>query len=359
MGTMAGWDGAYWPGHHIQVYVKLRDPLHERMHLFLLVSLREDAKRLDSGYLRCYPLVQKDPIRGAYLVNVYVPGFAGKYTLDVHYFETTRTQRGRRRHNERDCKMRVWHDQSGMTGEGSEVPPAAITPKESFEFRVVAHPLLSASGEPVESLRRQRRQHNVKLFMIRHLEALFEHHGARWSELPIPRLGLSLPAEWWTANDDRNLLLGVYRHGWGRLKALRQDETIGFSSSALHLRLHPTSAFHESSALSGVHASAEPCWSSSVEMGEGASSSTVCVDFPNAAVLNKRVTRLIEALITAPGDKKAVVKKSKTLNLEKATKKEAQQQLGNEERGIEETIPSKDSDDDLVFIAEKKRPLAE
>jgi len=342
-------------------------------------------------------------------VNVYVPGFAGKYTLDVHYFETTRTQRGRRRHNgtrikrkprrewvccseadlpyafdtERDCKMRVWHDQSGMTGEGSEVPPAAITPKESFEFRVVAHPLLSASGEPVESLRRQRRQHNVKLFMIRHLEALFgpsllaptpkffpvltmptyvhkaEHHGARWSELPIPRLGLSLPAEWWTANDDRNLLLGVYRHGWGRLKALRQDETIGFSSSALHLRLHPTSAFHESSALSGVHASAEPCWSSSVEMGEGASSSTVCVDFPNAAVLNKRVTRLIEALITAPGDKKAVVKKSKTLNLEKATKKEAQQQLGNEERGIEETIPSKDSDDDLVFIAEKKRPLAE
>jgi hypothetical protein len=38
-----------------------------------------------------------------------------------------------------------------------------------------------------------------------------------------------LPAEWWTADDDRNLLLGIYKHGYGNFNEIRQDPEFQFS----------------------------------------------------------------------------------------------------------------------------------
>jgi hypothetical protein len=38
-----------------------------------------------------------------------------------------------------------------------------------------------------------------------------------------------LPADWWTAEDDRNLLLGIYKHGYGNFNEIKQDSEFQFS----------------------------------------------------------------------------------------------------------------------------------
>ncbi len=59
VGRMNGFDGKYWPGHVLYVEVKVRDPEKDQVQLFLLVSLLSDAKHIDAGYLRTYPLTKK------------------------------------------------------------------------------------------------------------------------------------------------------------------------------------------------------------------------------------------------------------------------------------------------------------
>ncbi len=85
--------------------------------------------------------------------------------------------------------MHVWHEMSpteaaGAEGEGGEaankpklsLTTAAATPT-AFRFSVVPHPLVS--GEPIESLQRQRKQYNVRLFILRHLKALIGTYCGR------------------------------------------------------------------------------------------------------------------------------------------------------------------------------------
>ena len=88
--------------------------------------------------------------------------------------------------------MHVWHEMSpteaaGAEGAAVEGGEAANKPKLSlttaaatptaFRFSVVPHPLVS--GEPIESLQRQRKQYNVRLFILRHLKALIGTHCGR------------------------------------------------------------------------------------------------------------------------------------------------------------------------------------
>jgi hypothetical protein len=244
--------------------------------------------------------------------------------------------------------MFVWHERSPEEAAAEDVPPA-----KSFEFSVVPHQL--ASGEPIESLQRQRKQYNVKLFILRHLKSLFgmytpftpssllflsicaphavatdvhpsvlpvwlvgwflllstEQSKGKWAELAMPKLGLCPPTEWWTADDDRNLLLGVYRHGWGKFKDLRDDPELGFSPAALRLRLKQKRLDKHKKKAEGEE-----------EVGKKEEDDVTNPDFPLAATLNKRLMRLVEELATTakPSSGKSPLKKKK-----KMTKKEEEE----------------------------------
>jgi hypothetical protein len=75
--------------------------------------------------------------------------------------------------------MHVWHEMSpaDATEANSEADPAkrkrslttTVATPTSFKFSVTPHPLV-ATGETIDSLQRQRKQYNVRLFILRHLK---------------------------------------------------------------------------------------------------------------------------------------------------------------------------------------------
>jgi hypothetical protein len=56
--------------------------------------------------------------------------------------------------------------------------------------------------------------------------------------------GTPAPAPWWTAREDRGLLVGTLRHGFGRYDAMRADPELGLQVGRCKLKtcLNPVSA---------------------------------------------------------------------------------------------------------------------
>lgn len=121
--------------------------------------------------------------------------------------------------------------------------------------------------------------------------------------MEIPKLSLRPPTEWWTDADDRNLLFGIHRHGWGHYKDLREDPELGFSPAAVRLRQQQVAMQGKIKLKSALKKEKQETADEDAEPDEqgkdpmeGEQSSDP--EFPTSVTLTKRLTRLIEAFST-------------------------------------------------------------
>jgi SNF2 family DNA or RNA helicase len=129
------------------------------------------------------------------------------------------------------------------------------------------HPCLSEK-EYVEAVQRSVKQWVKKLHFTYNLHKVIGIDGEK--TFRIPRLSLKSPAPWWDDECDAGLLMGMLKHGYGRIEAIKQDE-----ESPIHKRFH-----------------------SSIKNAKNRrDKKTMEGSFPTTGVLNKRALKLVETLM--------------------------------------------------------------
>ncbi|KAI9491153.1 SNF2 family N-terminal domain-containing protein [Zychaea mexicana] len=119
---------------------------------------------------------------------------------------------------ESDCRDEVRGDRT--------VPYSGATKKQITEFRSF---LDQAPAEYVEHIERKGRNFLLRiqmLYLIR--DKIVPKRWEDAKELTIPKVTGSAPAPWWGDDEDRDLLLGICKHGYQQYLAMRNDSEFCF-----------------------------------------------------------------------------------------------------------------------------------
>ncbi|KAF7732761.1 Chromodomain helicase DNA binding protein [Apophysomyces ossiformis] len=106
------------------------------------------------------------------------------------------------------------------------VPFAGATKKQIAEFRSF---LLQAPPDYIEHIERKGRNFMLRiqmLYMIR--DKIIPKDWEEAKVLPIPKVTGNPPADWWGDNEDRDLLLGICKHGYQQYITMRNDPEFSF-----------------------------------------------------------------------------------------------------------------------------------
>ncbi|KAI9278311.1 SNF2 family N-terminal domain-containing protein [Phascolomyces articulosus] len=119
---------------------------------------------------------------------------------------------------ESDCREEVRGDRS--------VPYSSATKKQITEFRSF---LIQAPAEYVEHIERKGRNFLLRIQMLYLIRDKIVPN--KWEDakvLSIPKVTGSSPAPWWGDDEDRDLLLGICKHGYQQYLAMRNDKEFCF-----------------------------------------------------------------------------------------------------------------------------------
>ncbi|KAI8147251.1 SNF2 family N-terminal domain-containing protein [Fennellomyces sp. T-0311] len=119
---------------------------------------------------------------------------------------------------ESDCRDEVRGDRT--------VPYSSATKKQTTEFRSF---LIQAPADYVEHIERKGRNFLLRIQMLYLIRDKIV--PKRWDDakvLAIPKVTGSAPAPWWGDDEDRDLLLGIYKHGYQQYLAMRNDSEFCF-----------------------------------------------------------------------------------------------------------------------------------
>ena len=119
---------------------------------------------------------------------------------------------------ESDCRDEVRGDRT--------VPYSGATKKQITEFRSF---LIQAPAEYVEHIERKGRNFLLRIQMLYLIRDKIV--PKRWEDakvLSIPKVTGSSPAPWWNDDEDRDLLLGICKHGYQQYLAMRNDKEFCF-----------------------------------------------------------------------------------------------------------------------------------
>ncbi|KAG2220859.1 hypothetical protein INT45_010921 [Circinella minor] len=119
---------------------------------------------------------------------------------------------------ESDCRDEVRGDRT--------VPYSGATKKQITEFRSF---LIQAPAEYVEHIERKGRNFLLRIQMLYLIRDKIV--PKRWEDakvLSIPKVTGSSPAPWWSDDEDRDLLLGICKHGYQQYLAMRNDKEFCF-----------------------------------------------------------------------------------------------------------------------------------
>ena len=73
-----------------------------------------------------------------------------------------------------------------------------------------------------------------KLFLLRDLIHVNENYDLAKDK--IPSLSIKDPSSWWNSSDDRKLLTGIYKIGYGKYKELQEDKDYEWDSKSIESR---------------------------------------------------------------------------------------------------------------------------
>ncbi|KAI9316672.1 P-loop containing nucleoside triphosphate hydrolase protein [Dichotomocladium elegans] len=119
---------------------------------------------------------------------------------------------------ESDCRDEVRGDRT--------VPYSGATKKQISEFRSF---LIEAPADYVEHIERKGRNFLLRIQMLYLIRDKIV--PKRWEEakaLVMPKVTGSAPSTWWSEVEDRDLLLGIYKHGYQQYLSMRNDPEFCF-----------------------------------------------------------------------------------------------------------------------------------
>ncbi|KAG0167130.1 Chromodomain helicase DNA binding protein [Apophysomyces sp. BC1034] len=106
------------------------------------------------------------------------------------------------------------------------VPFAGASKKQIAEYRSF---LIQAPADYIEHVERKGRNFMLRiqmLFMIR--DKIIPKDWEEAKVLPIPKVTGNPPADWWGDDEDRDLLLGICKHGYQQYITMRNDSEFSF-----------------------------------------------------------------------------------------------------------------------------------
>ncbi|KAL0088183.1 P-loop containing nucleoside triphosphate hydrolase protein [Phycomyces blakesleeanus] len=106
------------------------------------------------------------------------------------------------------------------------IPYVGASKKQISEFKSF---LAQAPADYIEHVERKGRNFLLRIQML-HLirDKIVPKNWKEAKALPVPKVTGSLPADWWTENEDRSLLLGICKHGYQQYLAMRNDPEFSF-----------------------------------------------------------------------------------------------------------------------------------
>ncbi|KAI8968258.1 SNF2 family N-terminal domain-containing protein [Mycotypha africana] len=115
--------------------------------------------------------------------------------------------------------------EDGITDE-DEMPYTDATKKQIAEFRSF---LIQAPQEYVEHIERKGRNFLLRIQMLHMVrDRIVPKDWEEAKKLAIPKVTGSLPCDWWGEAEDRDLLLGICKHGYQQYLTMRKDKEFCF-----------------------------------------------------------------------------------------------------------------------------------
>ncbi|KAG1118543.1 hypothetical protein G6F40_002114 [Rhizopus arrhizus] len=106
------------------------------------------------------------------------------------------------------------------------VPYKGATKKQIAEFRSF---LIQAPSEYIEHIERKGRNFLLRIQMLHMVrDRIVPKDWEEAKKLSIPKVSGSLPCDWWGEAEDRDLLLGICKHGYQQYLTMRKDKEFCF-----------------------------------------------------------------------------------------------------------------------------------
>ncbi|CAO3677494.1 unnamed protein product [Rhizopus stolonifer] len=106
------------------------------------------------------------------------------------------------------------------------VPYKGASKKQITEFKSF---LIQAPAEYIEHIERKGRNFLLRIQMLHMVrDRIVPKDWEEAKKLPIPKVSGSLPCDWWGEHEDRDLLLGICKHGYQQYLTMRKDKEFCF-----------------------------------------------------------------------------------------------------------------------------------
>jgi hypothetical protein len=106
------------------------------------------------------------------------------------------------------------------------VPYRGASKKHTAEFRSF---LIQAPADYIEHIERKGRNFLLRIQMLHMVrDRIVPKDWEEAKKLPIPKVTGSLPCDWWGESEDRDLLLGICKHGYQQYLTMRKDKEFCF-----------------------------------------------------------------------------------------------------------------------------------
>ncbi|CAO3697270.1 unnamed protein product [Rhizopus microsporus] len=125
-----------------------------------------------------------------------------------------------------DIEMILKNDAEDEVRGDHTVPYKGATKKQIAEFRSF---LIQAPPEYIEHIERKGRNFLLRIQMLHMVrDRIVPKDWEEAKQLPIPKVSGSLPCDWWGEAEDRDLLLGICKHGYQQYLTMRKDKEFCF-----------------------------------------------------------------------------------------------------------------------------------
>ncbi|KAI9346673.1 SNF2 family N-terminal domain-containing protein [Pilaira anomala] len=172
------------------------------------------------------------------------------------------------------------------------IPYIGASKKHIAEFRSF---LIQAPADYIEHIERKGRNFLLRIQMLHMVrDRIVPKDWALAKVLPIPKVTGSLPCDWWGESEDRDLLLGICKHGYQQYLTMRKDKEFCFYGKKFDDSKAGT--LQEDDDETGVSAQDD-----TYDTGSTGEDSTVYV-WPSKADIGMRLRRIIAAFLREQGN---------------------------------------------------------
>jgi hypothetical protein len=171
------------------------------------------------------------------------------------------------------------------------IPYSGASKKHTAEFRSF---LIQAPTDYIEHIERKGRNFLLRIQMLHMVrDRIVPKDWEAAKALPIPKVTGSLPCDWWGDSEDRDLLLGICKHGYQQYLSMRNDREFCFYGKK----------FDDSKAgtLQEDDEEGASAQNDSYDAGVSGGDTTVYV-WPSKADIGMRLRRIIAAFLREQGN---------------------------------------------------------